>query len=437
MRRFEKLESRLMLTTYQPDIDGDGFVTPVQDVLPIINYLNGEGEYRAEFDVNQDNHVTPVDALIGINLINDGAPQPEPNNAPTAINDEIEIYSGQLGRVFPLENDVDIDDDLLSLLAVSAAENGLVVITDPDSGGVEYIPHEGFSGEDSFAYIVSDGEVETIGHVTVVVLNRAPVVNGESVSVPEGARNFRIDVLANDSDPEGDPLTLALIDTRAEHGTVGWRNNQIEYTPHNGYSGPDSFQYLVMDDSGNRTVGEVIVDVVNTPNRVWRIYVEPGTKVYPHSEEVTLQGIKDGLNRYTMIADVGFEFVEPGQSYDFRIEAAVVYVNGGYYRGQAGGNRIQLASGWVYANTHSCRDAPCDQAFWSTVFWPGGIPQIGKITQHEFGHLIGYGHTGNTDCIMHSNSSGSSHHSRFCQSEINSLQNRYGAVDDEDGSLFD
>ncbi|MBN2104257.1 cadherin-like domain-containing protein [bacterium] len=69
-----------------------------------------------------------------------------------------------------------------------------------------------------------------------------------------------ISVLANDSDPDGDTITLQS-KTSASHGTVIKSGNQIIYTPNTGYTGTDQFSYTISDGRGGTDTATVTVTV--------------------------------------------------------------------------------------------------------------------------------------------------------------------------------
>lgn len=75
--------------------------------------------------------------------------------------------------------------------------------------------------------------------------NRLPVAADDSAST-EAGRAVLIDVLGNDRDPDGDPLTIVSIDTPA-HGTAELRDGRIRYTPAAGFTGTDRFVYRISD----------------------------------------------------------------------------------------------------------------------------------------------------------------------------------------------
>ena len=56
-----------------------------------------------------------------------------------------------------------------------------------------------------------------------------------------------IDVLANDSDPEGAPLTVRAV-TQGANGTVAINpDGTVNYSPDEGFNGSDTFEYTVSD----------------------------------------------------------------------------------------------------------------------------------------------------------------------------------------------
>lgn len=82
-----------------------------------------------------------------------------------------------------------------------------------------------------------------------VFTNRAPIAQNDALTLNRDAPATLIDVLANDSDPDGDRLTIASTSMPA-NGTVTNNGTAVLYQPRAGYSGPDSFTYTVRDPSG-------------------------------------------------------------------------------------------------------------------------------------------------------------------------------------------
>jgi len=67
-------------------------------------------------------------------------------------------------------------------------------------------------------------------------------------------------VLANDSDPDGDPLVVKSVGLPA-HGVVTTTGPMVTYTPDDGFTGTDTFSYTVSDGRGNTDVATVTVGV--------------------------------------------------------------------------------------------------------------------------------------------------------------------------------
>ena len=69
-----------------------------------------------------------------------------------------------------------------------------------------------------------------------------------------------IDVLANDTDVDGDALTVIAF-TQGGHGRVQAQPGGLQYTPDRGFRGTDTFRYTVSDGHGG-TATEVVRIVV-------------------------------------------------------------------------------------------------------------------------------------------------------------------------------
>ncbi|MDQ4025928.1 MAG: Ig-like domain-containing protein, partial [Actinomycetota bacterium] len=69
-------------------------------------------------------------------------------------------------------------------------------------------------------------------------------------------------VLANDSDPDGDPLRVeSAADPAHGSAAVAVDGQSVRYTPDPGYLGPDSFTYLVSDGLGGESSAKVSIAV--------------------------------------------------------------------------------------------------------------------------------------------------------------------------------
>jgi hypothetical protein len=90
--------------------------------------------------------------------------------------------------------------------------------------------------------------------------NQAPVAQDDSAITNEDSA-ATIDVLANDTDPDGDALTVSAA-TQGANGAVSIDGGaSVTYTPNAGFSGNDTFTYTVDDGHGGTDTGTVAVTV--------------------------------------------------------------------------------------------------------------------------------------------------------------------------------
>ncbi|HHS83538.1 MAG TPA: tandem-95 repeat protein, partial [Gammaproteobacteria bacterium] len=198
---------------------------------------------------------------IAVNTVNH-APMAAPDSASTT-----EGSSVTTGNV--LVNDSDPDGDSLSISGADSqsAEGGTVV--NNGDGTFTYTPPAGFSGADSFTYTVSDGNgAEAQGTVSVTVtkvipVNNPPVAMADAVTTQQDTSVTTGDVLANDSDPDGDSVTVSGVDSQSAQGGIVVDNGDgtFTYTPASGYVGSDMFNYMISDGKGGQAQGVVNITV--------------------------------------------------------------------------------------------------------------------------------------------------------------------------------
>ncbi len=172
-----------------------------------------------------------------------------PNTPPVAAADLATTAAGTAVSIPVLVNDFDANDDPLSVVvgSLSPPANGVATIGAGDS--VVYQPNAGFTGIDRFTYAVSDGTDTATATVTVRVLGSAPVAIDDAAATLTGTA-VQVDVLANDSDPDGDPLSVLTVSGAANGEAVLNADGSIAYTPSAGFVGTDTFTYDVTDGTG-------------------------------------------------------------------------------------------------------------------------------------------------------------------------------------------
>lgn len=173
-----------------------------------------------------------------------------PNAAPVANDDALTATSGQLASVNVVANDTDADGDLRTIQNESwtQGEHGTVTCT---TTTCSYTSAADYVGPDSFTYTVTDGKGGTdtgTVHVTVnaVQVNTAPNAANDVTSTKQDTLK-QIFVLANDTDPDGDPIAVTTTAPGAANGTVSCTTNVCTYDPDPGYVGSDTFDYTISD----------------------------------------------------------------------------------------------------------------------------------------------------------------------------------------------
>jgi VCBS repeat-containing protein len=198
------------------------------------------------------------------------------NSAPVAKNDALTLAedSGKT-EVTPLllANDSDPDGDALKVQSVQAVSAKGAIVTLSADGKVSYDPgaifadlDTGETATDSFTYTISDGN----GHsstatatvtITGVSQNDAPVAVADQLTMAEdeGATDVTAILLANDSDPDGDPIQVSAVQAMSDKGATVTvtHDGQVVYDPglifaglEEGETAIDSFSYTITDSNG-------------------------------------------------------------------------------------------------------------------------------------------------------------------------------------------
>lgn len=248
------------------DADGDSLTATLQDGPASGTVeMNADGSftYAPSADFNGSDSFTYVvddgqggtavgTVSITVNAIND---------APIAVNDEVTTDEDMPVSGNVLTNDTDADGDSLTAALQDGPASGTVEMN--ADGSFTYTPNADFNGSDSFTYVVDDGQGGTaVGTVSITVnaINDAPIAVNDEATTDEDMP-VSGNVLANDSDPDGDSLTAALQDGPAS-GTVEMNaDGSFTYTPDADFNGSDSFTYVVDDGQGGTAVGTVSITV--------------------------------------------------------------------------------------------------------------------------------------------------------------------------------
>ena len=111
-----------------------------------------------------------------------------------------------------------------------------------------------------------EGDLEVT--VTVTDANDAPVATDDTLTVGVNASAVALNVIANDTDEDGDTLSVASIGTGANAPSDGravikpGSTTEIAYIPRANFRGSDSFTYEVSDGNGGMDIGTVAVTII-------------------------------------------------------------------------------------------------------------------------------------------------------------------------------
>ncbi|EGQ9422506.1 tandem-95 repeat protein [Vibrio parahaemolyticus] len=236
---------------------------------------NGDGTWTFTPQIDDDTEVSfTFDIIDDEDLVVSGSANLDIlpiNDAPNAKNDVITTEEDTAVTIDVLVNDSDVEGDVLSIQSASVpSEQGSVDIVD---GKLVFTPAENFNGEATITYIVTDGDLTDEAKVTVTVtpVNDSPVAVDDTVSTQEDTVVI-IDVLPNDSDVDGDKLSIQSASVPKEQGTVEVVDGKLVFTPAENFNGDAEITYTVTD--GQLTDEAKVTVTVNPVNDAPTIKVD-------------------------------------------------------------------------------------------------------------------------------------------------------------------
>jgi hypothetical protein len=169
-------------------------------------------------------------------------------NAEPVANDDAVATLEETSITIPvLDNDSDANGDTLAIESVSQPEDGSGEVA-IEGNSVRFTPAADFAGDSSFTYSVSDGRggvTSATVLVTVVGVNEPPTAQNDAVGT-EVDQPVRLNVLANDFDPDGDVLAIVSF-TQPAGGRVERDENRLFFTPNSNFAGTATFRYTATD----------------------------------------------------------------------------------------------------------------------------------------------------------------------------------------------
>ncbi|EKN4581772.1 tandem-95 repeat protein, partial [Vibrio parahaemolyticus] len=236
---------------------------------------NGDGTWTFTPQIDDDTEVSfTFDIIDDEDLVVSGSANLDIlpiNDAPNAENDVITTEEDTAVTIDVLVNDSDVEGDALSIQSASVpSEQGSVDIVD---GKLVFTPAENFNGEATITYIVTDGDLTDEAKVTVTVtpVNDSPVAVDDTTSIQEDTA-VTIDVMPNDTDVDGDTLSIQSASVPSDQGTVEIVDGKLVFTPAENFNGDAEVTYTVTD--GQLTDEAKVTVTVNPVNDAPTIKVD-------------------------------------------------------------------------------------------------------------------------------------------------------------------
>ena len=227
---------------------------------------NGSETTTDSFTYTANDAATGVSAVTTVTL----TVTPVNDNDPVAVADAYTLDEGgtlahTTNSVLDNDTDVDTPNDAISAALITGPANATAFTLNSD-GTFSYTHNGSETTSDSFTYTA----IDAIGHsstatvlITVVPINDPPEGANDTFAVLEGTP-FIADVLANDSDADGDTLS-AVLDTGPSHGSVTLNpDNTFTYEYDGSTETADSFTYVATDGTGNSLTTTVTINITGT-----------------------------------------------------------------------------------------------------------------------------------------------------------------------------
>ena len=168
-----------------------------------------------------------------------------------------------------LSNDTAFDN---VLKIVSIANVSLGTATVDANGDVAISAPAGYTGDITFNYTVIDNHGETStaqATVSITTVNHDPIANTDTIA--QALRNNAVTITAsnltaNDTDPDGDPLSITGVSNATNGSVVQTADGHIVFTPGTDYVGAASFTYALSDGQGGVAIGTASLSFVAPPS---------------------------------------------------------------------------------------------------------------------------------------------------------------------------
>ena len=228
---------------------GSAYSAPVV-YTPAANY---SGPDSFQFRVN-DGWFTSANTIVNINVT--------PVNDPPTANPQSVTTAEETAKLITLTgSDPETAPQFLTFTFTLNPTHGTL----SGSGASRtYTPATNYFGQDSFTFTVTDPSSAVSSPATVSItvtnVNDAPVTTADGITTQEDVP-VTVPVLANDTDVDGDSLSVTLVSCGNGAGAVINPDKSITVTPAANFNGPITCTYTVDDGHGGTTTGQLTVTV--------------------------------------------------------------------------------------------------------------------------------------------------------------------------------
>ncbi|HIF9134684.1 TPA: tandem-95 repeat protein, partial [Photobacterium damselae] len=215
-------------------------------------------------------------ATITVTPVND-APVANPDTATTSEDKTIKVdFTG---------NDSDVDGDHVTVSEINGhtvtpntaqtieVKHGHITIA--ADGEMSFVPNKDFTGTVEIPYTVTDGQgggASSTATITVTPVNDAPVANPDTATTSED-KTIKVDFAGNDSDVDGDHVTVSQIDghtvtpgveqtIKVNHGHITIAaDGEMSFVPNKDFTGTVEIPYTVTDGQGGSATSTATITV--------------------------------------------------------------------------------------------------------------------------------------------------------------------------------
>ncbi len=247
--------------------------------------FNFSGEGVLTIDANGDYNFDPEPAFLGVFTYNYTVCDQEPLCAsanlvvtvnppgnPIATNDVLEANQEITATGNVLANDSDPEGDPITVSNPGTYTTAEGTLTLNANGTFDFVPDISFFGVYTFTYTVcDDNTIPNCSDADLLInYNGAPVALDDNASTNQGTPISGNVITANDTDPEGDPISLQNPGTfaTADGSITLFANGSYTYTPNAANTSSDSYIYTVCDSQGACSSATLFITINARPEAV-------------------------------------------------------------------------------------------------------------------------------------------------------------------------